>query len=181
MLLPIVPETDIIYYKSKQVGQSTSKATKVDYLHHTYIYDIVPRLELIVSYIQELLNPLWPGLPTRGCHYTSEAISPIMEVYGLDGGQRRTKIMFHVSQSSSPILECHIWQQNGYVMIIASVRTNLCRRLFGSKTSAIKVERDGMGIHRLAITISIHQLPQGGCALDLEENLTSILHHPNLN
>jgi hypothetical protein len=70
---------------------------------------------------------------------------------------------------------------NGYVMIISSVRTNLCRSLFSSKTSAIKEESDGMGIHRLAITISIHQLPQGGCALDSEENLTSILHHPNLN
>lgn len=43
MLLSIVPATDITYYKSKQVGQSTSKATEVDYLHHTYIYDIIPR------------------------------------------------------------------------------------------------------------------------------------------
>ena len=113
-------------------------------------------------------------------HNHPEATSLITEVYGLDGGQE-DKDYVPGKSILFPNLGMPPQAPNGYVMVIASVKTNLCRSLFSSKTSAVEEKSDGMGIHRLAITISIHQFPQGGCALDSEENLASILHHPNPN
>ncbi len=53
---------------------------------------------------------------------------------------------------------------------------NLCRSLFSSETSAIKKEGNGLRVHGLAVTVCMHQLLQCGCALDPEENLSTILH-----
>jgi hypothetical protein len=57
-----------------------------------------------------------------------------------------------------------------------TVGRNLCRSLFSPETSAIKKEGNGLRVHRLSVTVGMHQLLQCGCALDPEEDFSTILH-----
>ena len=47
--------------------------------------------------------------------------------------------------------------------------------LLSTKTTAIKQEGNGVHVHRLPVTVSIHQLLQLSASLDPEEHLISIL------
>ena len=47
--------------------------------------------------------------------------------------------------------------------------------LLSTKTTAIKQEGNGVHIHRLPVTVSIHQLLQLSASLDPEEHLIPIL------
>jgi len=48
--------------------------------------------------------------------------------------------------------------------------------LLATKPAAIKQECNGIHVHRLAVTIGVHQLLQLGGPLDAEEHLISVLY-----
>jgi len=47
--------------------------------------------------------------------------------------------------------------------------------LLSTKTTPIKQESNGVHVHRLPVTVSIHQLLELSASLDPKENLVSIL------
>ncbi|RDX62872.1 hypothetical protein CR513_58756, partial [Mucuna pruriens] len=59
------------------------------------------------------------------------------------------------------------------------IHTNLIWSLLSSEATPIKQKGDRVEIHRLPVTVSIHELFQLSASLNPEENLIPILQHPN--
>ena len=58
--------------------------------------------------------------------------------------------------------------------------THAIRAIGRLNTTAIEEEADGVGCFALSLTEGVHQLLQGCCALDLEENLIVIVSDFNV-
>jgi hypothetical protein len=59
--------------------------------------------------------------------------------------------------------------------LITILHVKLIGSLLSTKTTPIKQESNGVHVHRLPVTVSIHQLLELSASLDPKENLVSIL------